>query len=91
MRETTTGGPSSSFKMKLDDLLYAYDQAQGLTRLIVMAQLRHYVQTIDLLTVMDEIKTITEPKHLDVLIGVGMRGALYYAVVSQKAKLMGIG
>lgn len=76
--------------MKLSDLLYAYDEAQGLTRLVVMARLRHYVQTVDLLTVIDEVKTITNPKHLDVLIGVGMRGALYYAVVSQKAKLLGV-
>lgn len=91
MKRRKTYPMSEHFTLKLEDLLYAYDQAQGMTRLVVMSQLRHYVQTTDWMVVIDEIKRITNEKHLDVLIGVGMRGPLWIAVISQKAKLVGLG
>ena len=81
---------STSFKLTLDDLLYAFETSQGVGRLVVMSRLRHYVRTVDMLTVMDEIRRITDTKRLDILIGVGMPGALWAAVVSRKADLMGV-
>ena len=91
MRTMTTGTPShGSFTLKLKDLLYEWDERTGLSRLIVMAKLRDYVAKTDYLTLIDEIHTIDREDWLNVLIGVGMRGGQYYAVVGQKAKIMGL-
>lgn len=94
MRRTTTTArwdtPLVGFTVNLKDLLWEYEGAHGVTKLVVMAKLRDYVTRQDMWTVIDEIKTITEEKYLDVLIGVGMRGPLWSAVVAQKALLMGV-
>lgn len=57
---------------------------------MVMEKLRRYVRDQDLLDTVDEIRRITDSEHLNILIGVGMRGALWYAVIAQKAKLEGL-
>ena len=89
---TTRRTPPLSEQVRIDltDLLYAYEETLGTGKLVVMAQLRHYVNTRNVLDTIDEIKRITDPKWLDVLIGVGMPGVLWSAVVAQKAKLMGV-
>lgn len=84
------GDEGGSFTLKLTDLLHEFDERTGLSRLIVMAKLRDYVAKTDYLVLIDEIHTITREDWLDVLIGVGMRGGQYYAVVGQKAKVMGL-
>lgn len=58
---------------------------------MVMSQLRTYANNADFLDLLDQINRITDRKLLDVLIGVGMRGRLYYAVIARLAKLEGIG
>ena len=80
----------SHFNVNLKDLLYEYKEAHGVHRLIIMSKLRTYVTDQDLLTTIDEIKTITDKKDLDILIGVGMRGALWYAVIARSAFLEGV-
>lgn len=79
-----------SFTLKLTDLLHEWDERQGLSRLIVMAKLRDYVKKTEFMVLIDEIHTITRDDWLDVLIGVGMRGEQYYAVIGQKAKILGL-
>jgi hypothetical protein len=87
---TTPSPPSSGFNVNLKDLLWEFDESRGVGRYIVMSKLRQYVTTTDILSVVDEIRTIDNEKHLDVLIGVGMREPLWSAVVAQKALLMGV-
>ncbi len=87
---TPTAPPNESYPINLNDLLWEFDEAQGLGRYVVMAKLRHYVTVNDVQQTIDEIRKITDHKHLDVLIGVGMRGHLYYAVIGRKAFLMGV-
>lgn len=77
--------------MDLMGLLLNYRQAKGAGRLVVMAQIRAYVQRGYIPDLLNEISDIYDEKFLDVLIGAGMPGALYYAVISQKAKIMGVG
>jgi len=76
--------------VRLKDILGAYREAQGVSKLVVMVRLRDYFSRQDQLVVCDEIRTITDEDDLDVLIGAGAPGNLYYAVLAQKAYLMGI-
>ena len=78
------------FEVKLKDLIYEYEESHGVARLVVMEKLRAYVTKTDVLTVIDEIRTITDPKRLNILIGVGMRGILWTAVIAHRARLEGV-
>lgn len=80
----------SFFEVKLKDLLHEFEESHGVARLVVMEKLRTYVAKGDLLTVIDEIRTITDVHELNVLIGVGMRGMLWDAVIQQRARLEGV-
>lgn len=91
MRTTRPSPPDTGFSLRLKDLLWEFDGSRGVGRYVVMQKLRRYVTDMDMWTVIDEIKTVTDEKHLDVLIGVGMRGPLWSAVVAQKAHLQGVG
>ena len=55
-----------------------------------MFQLRTYVQQQSHQSILDEISKIFDDPDLNVLMGAGMPGQLYYAVMAQKAKAMGL-
>ena len=58
--------------------------------MLIMANLREYVRIQDPYIVQDEIRGIDNEQDLNVLIGVGMKGFLYYEVIKQKAKAVGL-
>lgn len=74
----------------MEDLLEEYKERHGVNRLVTMSKLRDYVTRNNVLDTVDEIKRITNEKDLDILIGVGLRGVLWYATIAQKAKLTGV-
>ena len=55
-----------------------------------MAQLRQYCNEANHLELLKEISAVFDEDFLNVLIGVGMRGELYYAVIAQKARKQGL-
>ena len=88
---TTRGTPPEDLaRIRLKDILGAYEEAQGVNKLIVMVKLRDYLNRQDPLVVCDEVRTITDSDRLRVLIGAGPRGNIYYAVLAQIAYLMGV-
>jgi len=76
--------------MRLKDILPTVREAQGVGRLVAMQRLRYYLAAQNMLVVCDEVKTITDPKDLNLIIGAGAPGHIYYAVLAQKAYLAGV-
>jgi hypothetical protein len=72
------------------EILEAYRSTKGVGKLVVMVSLRDYLRRTALDVAMDEIRTLTNESDLNILLGAGLRGVLYYVVISQKAELMGI-
>lgn len=90
MTTTTPPPPSQGFKMTLQDLLWEYEAAQAVYRLVVMAKIRDYLRRQETMTVVDEVKRITDKKHLRALLGAGAPGIIYHAVVARIAFLEGV-
>lgn len=91
MRTTTTPPPPKDLdKVRLKDILLAYAGTSGVAKLLVMVRLRDYLKRQDPEIVMDEIRTIDDEQDINVLIGAGAHGQLYYAVLAQRARLDGL-
>lgn len=55
-----------------------------------MYQIRTYTQQASLDTLIKEITSVWDETDLNVLIGAGMRGVLYYKCLEQKARMAGV-
>jgi hypothetical protein len=78
--------PYQKTKKMLREML---DQYRGETtegKLVLIARLREYVRRQDPYVVKDEISVIDDETDLNILVGVGLRGILWYEVVKQKAR-----
>jgi len=74
----------------LTELLTRWYNTGGLGRIVVREQIRLHFTNMNLYDAIAEIKHVRDAQDLNVLLGVGMSGALYYAVVGRKAELMGL-
>ena len=61
-----------------------------MNKLIILFQIRAYVQQQSHQSILDEISKIWDETDLKILIGAGMRGELYYAVLGQNARVKGL-
>ena len=77
-------------KKQMTELLTKYRSESGMGRLVMMANLREYVRLQDPFVLQDEVRGISDEQDLNVLLGVGMKGFLYYEVIRQKAKSVGM-
>lgn len=77
-------------KPELQDLLDKYFAETGTGKVILMAHIRDYVKRQSIYTLLDEIDRIQHEQELDVLLGAGMKGVLYYKVIGKKAKMVGL-
>jgi len=59
-------------------------------RLIIMLQIRTYSQQASTMSMLKEIEAVWDETDLNVLVGAGMRGILYYKVLEQKARMAGV-
>ena len=59
-------------------------------RLVIGLQIRTYVQMQGTIPVLKEIEAVWDEKDLNILIGAGMSGVLYYKVLEQKARMAGV-
>lgn len=82
--------PMAKVKKQLRELLDQYFGATPSGKVILMARLRDYTRRQKFLILMDEIRDIDLEQELDVLLGVGMKGVLYFQVIKQKAKCVGL-
>ena len=80
----------NKISITLDDLLERYKQVEGVNRVLLLADIRRYVSRRPLRSLLDEFDHISDSHDCDVLLGAGMKGQLYMAVVKQKAILEGI-
>jgi len=74
----------------LKELIEQVKAAEGVGKLIIMFQLRTYVQQQSHQSILKEISEIWEIHELNVLMGAGMPGELYYAVLGQGARIKGL-
>ena len=75
-------------KRQLSELLQKYRGETTNGKLLLMGQLREYVRRQDPYILKDEISTVDDEQDLNVLVGVGMKGFLWYEVVKQKARCL---
>jgi hypothetical protein len=73
--------------LKLRDYLEQFQGQRGVDRIMTLAAIRRYVATKSARVLLDEINSINRIEDLNVLIGAGMRGLLYIAVMGRKAQL----
>jgi hypothetical protein len=55
-----------------------------------MLQIRTYTQQASFPALLKEIEAVWDETDLNVLIGAGMRGVLYYKCLEQKARMAGV-
>ena len=82
--------PYKKVKRQLSELLEKYRGEGWAGRLMLMGRLREYVRRQDPFILQDEVRDVTDEQDLNVLLGVGMKGFLYYEVIKQKAKSVGM-
>jgi len=82
--------PSKRPKKSLRELLDKYRGEGWAGKIVLMANMREYVRRQDPFILQDEVRDVSDEQDLNVLLGVGMRGFLYYEVIKQKAKSVGM-
>lgn len=75
---------------KLSDILSSYSSQSALGKLTMLNDIRAYIRVHSYASVVDEINAVTSAKDINVLIGAGMRGPLYLALLKRKAEIEGI-
>jgi len=78
--------PVSRRKQTLPDLLSLYRGESTTGKLVMMSRIREYIRSTDFYQVLDEIRQVDNEQDLNVLLGAGMRGQLWYEVVRQKGR-----
>jgi hypothetical protein len=81
--------PHKKPKRQLLELLDKYRGETWQGKLLLMSNLREYVRRQDPYILKDEISDVSDEQDLNVLVGVGMKGFLWYEVIKQKARCMG--
>lgn len=88
-----TGVAGASGGMRTDEglfkLLERFTDAKGAGKLVVMLAVRDFLAHQPLDDTVHAVMSINNEKWLNVLLGAGLRGQLYYAVVVRKAQLQG--
>jgi hypothetical protein len=74
----------------LKDLIAQVKSSEGVGKLIVMFQIRTYIQQQTHLSILKEISEIWDGDDLKILMGAGMPGELYYATIAQGARIRGM-
>ena len=74
----------------LKELIEEEKRAESMGKLIVLYQIRAYIQQQSRESILKEIGSIWDSKDLNILIGAGMPGELYYAVIGQCARARGL-
>jgi DNA polymerase III alpha subunit len=83
--------PLSRLREKnLMELLNIYREGSGYDRLVKLSQIREIVFKTEPRTLLDFISNINDESHLNILLGCGLKGLVWQAVIKQKAILSGI-
>lgn len=73
--------------VNLNELLERYRGVRGVSRVMLLSNIRAYVSKRSVRSLLDEINAVNNISDLNVLLGAGMRGVLFTAVVGRKAQL----
>lgn len=74
----------------LRELIDQEKAAESFGKLIVLYQIRTYIQQQSHQAILEEIAQVWEETDLKILLGAGMPGELYYAVMGQGARIKGL-
>jgi hypothetical protein len=74
----------------LKSLLEEARNSSGVGRLVIGLQIRTYCQQQSVPSLLKEIESVWDEKDLNILIGAGMSGVLYYKCLGQKERMAGV-
>jgi hypothetical protein len=74
----------------LKELIAQEKAAESFGKLIVLYQIRTYIQQQSHQSILKEISEVWEEEDLKILLGAGMPGELYYAAMGQGARIKGL-
>lgn len=74
----------------LTDLLKTYRNGTGYDRLVKLSQIKEILDKTEPRSLLDYISNINNDDTLNVLLGCGLKGMYWQAVVKQKAILSGV-
>lgn len=86
----TTYPLAKDSKNNLHIIYHQFLNTRGVGRLVALSIARQYLVDNDVSKTLEEISKISDVRELDFLIGAGLRGVIYYAVVGQRARLEGL-
>lgn len=81
---------SQLFRDKVLGALANYQDASPIGRLAIISQLRTMFMTAEYGEGLDAIRSVHEEWQINALLGVGLSGDWYFAIVKKKAELMGL-
>jgi hypothetical protein len=70
--------------------LAEYEEASPVGKITIIVQLRYAFDHCRIDEGLSAIDACHEEKQLGILLGVGMRGAFYYAVVRRRGEILGL-
>jgi hypothetical protein len=72
------------------DLLSTFRQGTAYDRLVMLSEIRDILVKTEPRSLFDFISNIVEPDYLNILLGCGLKGLVWQAVIKRKAVLSGI-
>ncbi len=82
--------PYPSFRDWVLEKFVEFDEASPVGKITIIIQLRTGFSQCTIEEGLSAIDACSKEKQLGVLLGVGMRGAFYYAVVRRRGEILGL-
>ncbi len=79
-----------TFRDVVLEMLAEYENASPVGKVTIIVQLRTLFDHCMIADGLSAIDACHEEKQLGILLGVGMRGAFYYAVVRRRGEILGL-
>lgn len=74
----------------MSNKLEEYDSSSPVGKISIIVELRDMFNHATVQDAIEAINYISDENHLKVLIGVGMKGVLYYKLAQRRGELLGI-
>ena len=87
---TTGVSPLISVREQVIRKMQEYEEASSYGKMQIIIQLRTIFQHAQIPDAKDAIDAMTVDRELHILLGVGMRGELYYYLAKRRAEVLGV-
>lgn len=78
------------FSELVHEKLLEYDDASPVGKITIIIQLRTMFNHHTIEECIEAINNVMDERHLRVLLGVGMKGVLYYKLAARRGELLGL-